>query len=60
MPEYRKLKNRTRLSTTVKNEIFEELRKYSEETGVPITRVLDKAIDMYLKSVSKWQAFLFF
>jgi len=53
MPEYRKLKNRTRLSTTVKNEIFEELRKYSEETGVPITRVLDKAIDTYLKSVSK-------
>lgn len=51
MAEYRKLKNRTAMSVTLENEIYERLRKYSETTSVPITRILDKAVVMYLDSV---------
>lgn len=51
MPEYRKLKNRTAMSVTLENEIYERLKKYSENTSIPITRILDKAVVMYLDSV---------
>lgn len=51
MTEYRKLKNRTAMSVTLENEIYERLKKYSETTSVPITRILDKAVVMYLDSV---------
>lgn len=51
MAEYRKLKNRTAMSATLENEIYERLKKYSETTSVPITRILDKAVAMYLDSV---------
>lgn len=51
MAEYRKLKNRTAMSVTLENEIYERLKKYSETTSVPITRILDKAVVMYLDSV---------
>lgn len=51
MAEYRKLKNRTAMSVTLDNEIYERLKKYSENTSIPITRILDKAVVMYLDSV---------
>lgn len=52
MPEYRKLKNRTAMSVTLENEIYERLKEYSQKTSVPITRILDKAVIMYLNSVN--------
>lgn len=51
MAEYKKLKNRTAMSVTLENEIYGRLKKYSEITSVPITRILDKAVVMYLDSV---------
>lgn len=51
MSECRKLKNRTAMSITLENEICERLKNYSERTSIPITRILDKAVVMYLDSV---------
>ena len=53
MPEYRELKNRTRISSTLDNEIYKQLKSYSNKTSVPITKILDKAISMYLESAKK-------
>lgn len=52
MPEYRELKNRTRISTTFDNEIYKRLKEYSSKTSIPITKILDKAVVMYLDSVN--------
>lgn len=51
MAEYRKLKNRTAMSVTLENEIYKRLKDYSEKTSIPITRILDKAVIMYLDNV---------
>ena len=53
MAEQRELKNRTRFSTTLDNEIFKKLKEYSGKTDVTITNIMDRAIAMYLKSVDK-------
>lgn len=53
MGEQRELKNRTRFSTTLDNEIYKKLKEYSRKTDVPITKVMDKAIAMYLESIGK-------
>lgn len=53
MPEYRELKNRTRFSSTLDNEVYIQLKKYADESSVPITKILDKAITMFLESASK-------
>lgn len=47
------LKNRTPLGSAVKTELLEELRLYSKETGIPISKLLDKAIAMLLESTKK-------
>lgn len=51
MAEYRELKNRTRISTTLENDIYRRLKEYSDKSSVPITKILDKAVVMYLDSV---------
>lgn len=53
MPEYRELKNRTRISSTLDNEIYRKLKKYSDKSGVPISKILDRAVISYLKDVDK-------
>lgn len=53
MAKYRKLKNRTAMSVTLENEICERLKEYSDKTSVPITRILDKAVAMYLDSIKE-------
>lgn len=53
MAEQRELKNRTRFSTTLDNEILKKLKDYSSKTDVPLTKIMDRAIAMYLKSVDK-------
>ena len=47
----RGLKNRVAISNAIDKELFERLKKYSEDTGVPMIKALDKAIAMYLESV---------
>lgn len=47
----RGLKNRTAISTAVDKEIYKRLKEYSEKTSIPISKLIDKAIAMYLKTV---------
>lgn len=49
----RGLKNRTAISNAIDTELWEKLKAHSDETGIPISKLLDKAITLYLKSVSK-------
>ena len=46
----RGLKNRVAISTAISTEIYEKLKDYSNKTGIPISKILDKAILMYLES----------
>lgn len=48
MKNNRGLKNRTTISSTIKIELHEELRKLSEETKIPISKLLDEAIEYLL------------
>ena len=52
MPEYRELKNRTRISSTLDNEIYKQLKQYADKSDIPITKILDKSVEMYLKNVN--------
>ena len=47
----RGLTNRTAISTAIDKELYERLKKYSEETSIPISKLLDKAIAFYLSSI---------
>lgn len=47
------LKNRTPLGNAVDTKLLEELRAYSKETGIPISKLLDKAITLLLESTKK-------
>ena len=49
----RGLKNRTAVSNAIDTELWDKLKAYSEETGIPISKLLDKAIVLFLKSVNK-------
>lgn len=53
MPEYRELKNRTRISSTLDNEIYKKLKQYSDKSDIPISKILDRSVMMYLKNISK-------
>ena len=53
MPDYRELKNRIRISSTLDKEIYQKLKEYANETDIPVTRILDRAIVLYLESVEK-------
>ena len=49
MKNNRGLKTRTTISSTIKNELSEKLKNLSEETKVPISKLLDEAIEYLLK-----------
>ncbi len=53
MTTNRGLKNRTAISTAIDKELYKQLKEYSEKTGIPLSKLFDKAISMYLESVSK-------
>jgi hypothetical protein len=46
-------RGRPMLATTVSLETDAKLREYSERTGVPIGKVIDRAVALYLKGVVK-------
>lgn len=46
------LKNRTRFSSTIEPTIYKNLQDYSEQSSVPISKIIDKAIILYLESVN--------
>lgn len=47
------LKTRKPLGATIKIELFDALKQHSEETMIPMSKILDKAIEQYLNSVNK-------
>ena len=49
----RGLKNRTPFSNAVDTKLLEALKAYSNDTSIPISKLLDKAIDLFLKSTKK-------
>jgi len=53
MAQDRGLKTRTPISSTVKTELHQWLKQYSEETGIPISKLLDKSIELYQNSTNK-------
>jgi len=49
MKNNRGLKNRTTISSTIKIELNEKLKKLSNETKIPISKLLDEAIEYLLE-----------
>lgn len=49
----RGLKNRTAISTAIDNELYKQLKEYSDQTSIPISKLFDKAIRLFLDSVKK-------
>ena len=47
------LKNRVVPNSAIDKKLYEKLKQYSKETGIPISKLLDKAIDLFLKSTRK-------
>lgn len=45
------LKDRERIGTSLPKDLAKELRDYSKETMIPISKLVEKAIEEYLKSV---------
>jgi predicted DNA-binding protein len=45
----RGLKNRTAISNAVNTELLNKLKKLSIETSIPMSKLLDKAIELVLK-----------
>lgn len=44
----RGLKNRTPISNAVDKKLFERLKKMSEETMIPMSKLLDRGIELVL------------
>lgn len=53
MNENRGLKNRIAISNAIDKVLYEKLKKYSDDTGIPVSKLLDKSISMFLQSVER-------
>lgn len=40
------LKNRTQFTSTLRNSLYDDLKEMSDETKVPISRLLDEAVEL--------------
>ena len=47
------LKNRVRYTNSIDIKLLEALKKYSKETGIPMSKLLDRAIKLLLEFVGK-------
>lgn len=43
------LKNRTQFTSTLKNELYIDLKELSDKTSIPISKILDMAVENILK-----------
>lgn len=43
------LTNRTRISNAVDKELYSKLKKISEETMIPVSKLLDRAIELLIE-----------
>ena len=46
-------RKRLQFSSTMNNDYYEELKNISEETGVPISKLLDRAVQLLISDVNK-------
>lgn len=53
MVSNRGLKNRIAISTSIEKELYKKLKEYSEETGIPLSKLFDKAIITYFESIKR-------
>ena len=53
MAPKRGLKNRVAISTAIDKELYAKLKQFSEETGIPLSKLFDKAISAYLESIKR-------
>ena len=44
------LKNRTPFSNAIDTELLNQLKSYSKESGIPLSKLLDKSIELFLKA----------
>ncbi|OAO82577.1 ribbon-helix-helix domain-containing protein [Anoxybacillus flavithermus] len=49
----KELKTRTQFGSTLKNELYNELKKISDKTSIPISKLLDKAIELLIEDFKK-------
>lgn len=49
----KQLKNRVPIGSAVDKELYEKIKKYSIETGIPLSKILDKAILLFLESIKE-------
>ena len=47
------LKTRTPIGSAVDKELYNQLKEYSSNTQIPMSKLLDKAIRLLLESVNK-------
>ena len=50
------LVNRTRFTSSLKNELMKDFNRLAEETRIPKSRLIDEAIEDLLKKYEKWMA----
>ena len=50
------LVNRTRFTSSLKNELMKEFNQLAEETRIPKSRLIDEAIEVLLKKYEKRMA----
>ncbi len=48
-----RLKNRTKISTTLQNDLHEKIGQLSEETRIPQSRLFDEAVELLLEKHKK-------
>ena len=51
--EKRGLKNRTTISSTLKNENYQKIKEISSETMIPISKLLDRAVESLISNYKK-------
>jgi len=49
----RGLKNRTPISNAVDTKLYEQLKQLSKDTMIPMSRLLDRGIELVLKEYDK-------
>ena len=47
------LKDRERIGTSLPKDLAKELRDYSKESMIPVSKIIEKAVSDYLKTVKK-------
>ena len=47
------LKNRVRIGNAIDKELFEKLKQLSKETMIPMSRLLDRGIELVIKEYDK-------